>query len=150
MNLEGLDKQFKQEVGCNNVLDYMAKNKDQKIFIFRNFLELFHQVFEGLHHFKNQRLVHRDIKCMFIDWCSTVSKTTYFSASNILVHQKCPCKNTLLCTCSWPSINKPLYVLGDMNLLCVEEESSSTSEMWQKIQDKPAGTYKMQPPEVPN
>ena len=79
-----------------------------------------------------------------------VSMTTYFLASNILVHQKCLCKNTLLCTCSWPAINKPLYVLGDMNLLCVDGESSFTSEMWQRIQDKPAGTRKMQPPEVPS
>ena len=149
MNLEGLDEQFKQEVDCNSVLDYMAKYEGQKNFIFRNFLELFHQAFEGLDYFKKQKLVHRDIKCMFIKCCLTVSlQFTYFSASNILVHQKCPCKNTVLCTCAWPSINKPLYVLGDMNLLCVEEEGSVTSEMWQTIQVRPAGTYKMKPPEV--
>ena len=46
--IEGLDEQFKQEIGCGSVLAYMTKHYGQRQFIFRNFLKIFHQVFDGL------------------------------------------------------------------------------------------------------
>ena len=61
--LEGLDEQFKRKLGCGSVLAYMTKYPGQKKFIFRNFLEIFCQVFEALDYLKTQRLVHRDVKC---------------------------------------------------------------------------------------
>ena len=63
--VEGLHKQFKQEKDCDSVLAYMAKYHDQKKFIFRNFLEMFHQVFDGLDYLREQKLVHRDVKGMY-------------------------------------------------------------------------------------
>ena len=70
-----------------------------------------------------------------------------FLASNILVQQNCTCKSPLMCTC--PEGNKTHYVLGDVNLLCVEGESSlSTSEMWQRMEVRTAGTPRMKAPEV--
>ena len=58
----GLDKQFKEGTDCGSVLAYMAKHRGQKKFIFRNFLEIFHQVFDGLDYLREQKLVHRDVK----------------------------------------------------------------------------------------
>ena len=60
--IEGLNEQFKQE--CDSVLAYMAEYQDQKEYIFRNFLEIFHQLFDGLDYLKSQELVHRDVKGM--------------------------------------------------------------------------------------
>ena len=60
--IEGLDEHFKQEIGCGSVLAYMAKYHGQRKFIFRNFLEIFHQVFDGLEYLRRQNLVHRDVK----------------------------------------------------------------------------------------
>ena len=45
------------------VVAFIGKYKDQAKMIFRNFLDLFHQVFDGLNYFKTQQIVHRDIKC---------------------------------------------------------------------------------------
>ena len=65
--IEGLDKQFKQETDCGSVLAFMAKYQGQKeyLYIFRNFLEIFHQVFNGLDYLRRQELVHRDVKGMY-------------------------------------------------------------------------------------
>ena len=59
--VEGLNEQFRQK---SSVLTYMTKNHGQKKFIFRNFLEMFHQVFDGLDYLREQKLVHRDVKGM--------------------------------------------------------------------------------------
>ena len=59
--VEGLNEQFKQK---SSVLTYMTKNQGQKKLIFRNFLEMFHQVFDGLDYLREQKLVHRDVKGM--------------------------------------------------------------------------------------
>lgn len=58
MNRKGLDEQFKQEIGCGSVLAYMARYQGQMKFIFRNFLNVFHQVFDGLDYLREQKLVH--------------------------------------------------------------------------------------------
>ena len=52
--------------------------------------------------------------------------------------------------CNCPEGNKLQYVLGDMDLLCTEGESSvSKSEVWEKMAaHEPAGTIEMKPPEV--
>ena len=63
--LEGLDKQFKPEIGCGSVLAYMKKYQTQMKFIFRNFLNMFHQVFDGLDYLREQKLVHRDVKGIY-------------------------------------------------------------------------------------
>jgi len=62
-----------------------------------------------------------------------------------LVHQNCQCDGPLLCSC--PGDGEVLYVLGDLDLLCLEEDCSS--EMWDKmVQRDPAGTEGFKPPEV--
>ena len=70
----------------------------------------------------------------------------YPLASNILVHQECDCQSAVLCTCN---PNRTTYVLGDLDLLCFEGESSTaTFEDWKMTQRDPAGTVEMKPPEV--
>ncbi|XP_065896986.1 uncharacterized protein [Dysidea avara] len=130
MNQKGLDEQLKHTdpSKCHCVLEYMADFGDQKKCIFRNYLELFHQVFDGLSYLKTQELVHRDIK-----------------PSNILVQQNCECYSTLKCICN--KENRVLYVLGDMGLLC-HEGANAKHSYWEKMaQHDPAGTVQMRSPE---
>ena len=67
-------------------------------------------------------------------------------ASNILVQQNCSCESPLMCICL--EGNKTCYMLGDMNLLCAEGES--TSELWHKMVVHAVETRGMKAPEVGN
>ena len=71
-------------------------------------------------------------------------------ASNVLVHQSCPCQSPLQCMCAGDG--GVTYLLGDMDLLSLEEESADltyTYEEWKKMAGHdPAGTIGMKPPEV--
>ena len=71
-------------------------------------------------------------------------------ASNILMHQKCKCVSPLQCTCA--DEGGVTYLLGDMDLLSLEEEDENliyTFEEWEKMAGHdPAGTIGMKPPEV--
>ena len=71
-------------------------------------------------------------------------------ASNILVHQNCACKSPLQCMCAGDG--DVTYLLGDMDLLSLEEEGANltyTYEEWKKmVGHDPAGTIGMKPPEV--
>ena len=73
-------------------------------------------------------------------------------ASNILVHQNCVCPSPLQCTCTGDG--DVTYLLGDMGLLSLEEESANstyTCDEWKKmVCHDPAGTIGMKPPEVGN
>ena len=73
-----------------------------------------------------------------------------YIASNILVQQNCSCTSPLRCKC--PGNGGVLYVLGDLDLLCLEDDTSAsvcTCEVWNKmVQRDPAGTVGMKPPEV--
>ena len=51
-----------------------------------------------------------------------------------------------MCTC--PKGDETCYVLGDMDLLGTDGES--TSEFWHKLEEKASGTRGMIPPEVHN
>ena len=75
-------------------LEFMADAGNQKNYIFCNYLELFHQVFDGLVYLETQKLVHRDIKCMchisawkywkFV-YSSCLSSLQYFSPTDLQV-----------------------------------------------------------------
>ena len=79
----------------------------------------------------------------------SLTKQSYL-ASNILVHQNCACQSPLQCTCAGDG--DVTYLLGDMDLLSLEEEGADliyTLEEWQKMAyHDPAGTIGMKPPEV--
>ena len=61
------------------------------------------------------------------------------------MHKNCQCVGPLLCTC--PGDGEVLYVLGDLDLLCLEEDCSS--DVWDRmVQRDPAGTEGFKPPEV--
>lgn len=78
----------------------------------------------------------------------TVRYTDYFSASNIFVHQKCKCPNTMLCVCTDTS-ETVSYVVGDLDLLCFEGVRTGTKfEEWKMTRRDPAGTTEMKPLEV--
>lgn len=71
-------------------------------------------------------------------------------ASNILVHQVCKCQSPL--QCMYAGDGNVTYLLGDMDLLSLEEESENlayTLDEWEKMAGHdPAGTIGMKPPEV--
>ena len=66
------------------------------------------------------------------------------------MHQKCKCETPLQCRC--PSDDRVTYLLGDLDLLSLEEESTDltyTCDEWKKMAGHdPAGTIGMKPPEV--
>ena len=63
------------------------------------------------------------------------------------MHQECECQTPLQCTCD----EGLTYLLGDMDLFCLEKESINALEEWKKMPDHdPAGTMGMKPPEVGN
>ena len=70
------------------------------------------------------------------------------------MHQNCACQSPLQCTCDGDG--DVTYLLGDMDLLSLEEESAEsdltytyTLDEWQKMAyHDPAGTIGMKPPEV--
>ena len=67
---------------------------------------------------------------------------------NILIHQTCSCTSPLLCTCPYGGGVK--YVLGDMDLFCVDGERLSGKYVdWAKAKcNEPAGTVGMKATEV--
>lgn len=66
------------------------------------------------------------------------------------MHQHCDCSGPLLCKC--PGDGRVEYVLGDLDLLCLEDKCSNCphgNEDWEKMaRHDPAGTMGMKPPEV--
>lgn len=71
-----------------------------------------------------------------------------FIDSNILVHQICMCKNPLLCTC--PVGEAVTYVLGDIDLFCIDGEHLSGKYVeWAKAKrNEPAGSPGLKASEV--
>ena len=71
-----------------------------------------------------------------------------FLDTNILVHQTCSCDNPLLCAC--PGGGGVTYVLGDMDLFCVQGEALSGKYLnWAKQKfTEPAGTPGLKATEV--
>ena len=146
ISAEDLCKQFtKEKLTC--FLDYMTVHPDQEKFIFHNYTVLFRHVFKGLCYLNRKGIVHRDIKC---EDCNSkqLLMCQNLLASNVLVHQKCGCLSPLQCTCD----GGVTYLLGDMDLFCLEKESknlSYTLDEWKKmVGHDPAGTMGMKPPEV--
>ena len=66
------------------------------------------------------------------------------------MHQECECQSPLQCMCAGDG--SVTYLLGDMDLLSLEEESANqsyTCDEWEKMAGHdPAGTMGMKPPEV--
>ena len=71
-----------------------------------------------------------------------------FLDTNILVHQTCSCVSPLQCVC--PGGNGVTYVLGDMDLFCVQGKTLSGKYLkWAKEKfTEPAGTQGLKPTEV--
>ena len=67
-----------------------------------------------------------------------------------MIHQNCACQSPLQCACAGDG--DVTYLLGDMDLLSLEEEGANliyTCEEWEKMAGRdPAGTIGMKPPEV--
>ena len=130
----------------------MCHYLDEMDFIFRNYTVVFKHVFKALGFLEFHGIIHRDVKCKGI-YCVLqlwfVMMHIYI-ASNILVQQNCSCPSPLQCKC--PGNGEVLYVLGDLDLLCLKEDisaSACTCEVWNKmVQRDPAGTVGMKPPEV--
>ena len=66
------------------------------------------------------------------------------------MQQKCACTSPLRCKC--PGDGEVLYVLGNLDLLCLENDISAIGysfEVWNEMSQRdPAGTVGMKPPEV--
>ena len=66
------------------------------------------------------------------------------------MHQECGCNSPLQCICTGDG--GVTYLLGDLDLLSLEEENSNltyTCDEWVKMAGHdPAGTIGMKPPEV--
>lgn len=126
----------------------MCHYHEEMDFIFRNYTVVFKHVFKGLHFLETNGIIHRDVKCKCVYSLQFAYPCTL--ASNILVHQNCSCVSPLQCKC--PGNGGVLYALGDLDLLCLEEDTSAsacTCEVWNKmVQRDPAGTVGMKPPEV--
>ena len=71
-----------------------------------------------------------------------------FLDTNILVHQTCSCITPLQCVC--PGDSGVTYVLGDMDLFCVQGEALSGKYLkWAKEKfTEPVGTRGLKPTEV--
>ena len=66
-----------------------------------------------------------------------------------MIHQNCTCQSPLQCTCA--DDGGVTYLLGDMDLLSLEESKNLTytCDEWEKMAGHdPAGTVGMKPPEV--
>lgn len=137
----------------------MTRYQDEMDFIFRNYTVVFKHVFKALCFLEKHGIVHRDVKSMYVHIYIYVTTlhvlviyhyTLYIIASNILVHQNCSCTSPLQCNC--PGNGGVIYVLGDLDLLCLDEDTSAsacTCEVWNRmVQRDPAGTVGMKPPEV--
>ena len=72
----------------------------------------------------------------------------YFSDKNIFVHQTCPCKHVLQCSC--PDGSGITYVLGDMSLFWMKGEKLTGKyiEWGVAKSNDPPGTKGMRAPEV--
>ncbi|XP_065896972.1 uncharacterized protein [Dysidea avara] len=126
MNKRGLHKQFSSH-DC--VLAYMSHYKDKEKIVFRNYVIMFLHVLRGLQYLQSRGIVHRDIK-----------------VSNILVHQSCKCTLPLLCEC--PRVGSVQYLLGDVNLMSVEDSQSTIGEWNKMLKHTPTGTRGMMAPEL--
>ena len=91
-----------------------------------------------------------DSLVMYIPLCVSLlflNSIIIFLDKNILVHQSCPCKTPLQCSCIGGS--GVTYVLGDMGLFWMEKNLTKKYMEWATAKDiEPAGTKGMKAPEV--